>query len=95
MASCHRGFVHDHLDRHSDYRDAHDPEAHRAILAQVNLSPAEEVMEAIRGATIVHGDASDGEGLHLHFADGRLLVVTVIRGCLALAVLSADKESVH
>jgi hypothetical protein len=61
----------------------------------LTLSPAEEVMEAIRGATIVHGDTGDGEGLHLHLADGRLLVVTVIRGCLALAVLSAEKEALH
>jgi hypothetical protein len=61
----------------------------------LNLSPAEEVMEAIRGATIVHGSAEDGEGLHLHLADGRIFVVTVIRGCLALAILSAEKESFH
>ena len=61
----------------------------------MNLSTAEEVMESLRGAVIVHGDASDGDGLHIHLGDGRIVVVTVIRGCLALAILAAEKESLH
>jgi hypothetical protein len=52
-------------------------------------------MEAIEGATIVSGDCMDGEGMHLHLQDGRVLVITVIRGCMALALLSESREMLH
>jgi hypothetical protein len=61
----------------------------------VTLSPAEEVMEAIEGATIVSGDVNEGDGLHLHLQDGRVFVITVIRGCMALAILSPESEKLH
>ena len=61
----------------------------------MNLSPVEDVMESIRGAVIVHGDCPEGDGLHLHLGDGRIVIVTVIRGCLALAILAAEKECLH
>jgi hypothetical protein len=42
-------------------------------VAQVAFSNS-LLMEAIEGATIVHGDINEDEGVTLHLGDGRVLV---------------------
>ena len=59
----------------------------------MNFSPVERLMEAITGATIVSGDCTEADGLHLHFADGRVFVVVIIHGGMAMSLLSSPGSS--
>lgn len=50
------------------------------------------LIETLEGATIVCGDVDDEEGMHLHLADGRVIVIV---GEYALSVLRVTRERLH
>lgn len=50
------------------------------------------LLDQLEGATIISWECSDEEGMHLTFADGRVLVVA---GFFAMSILQATKERLH
>ena len=58
----------------------------------MNFTHFDALMESIQGAVIVNGD-TEGDALHFQFADGRILVFTVVRGYIALSLLGADARA--
>lgn len=56
-------------------------------MSSASVKPAQELLDQLQGAQIVDSHVEDESGLHLAFADGRVLVIA---GYFALSVLSAE-----
>lgn len=64
-----------------------------SVEPEVNLTEANEVLNAVEGATIVSGYVEDDSGLHFVLADGRILVIV---GFFAIGLMRVvDPERMH
>lgn len=60
----------------------------------MNFGTVDDLLDYILGASIV-GGGQDEDGYHFYLSSGRTLVVTTIRGHIALAVVDPSNEVVH
>ena len=58
----------------------------------MKIVPAENLLDQIDGATISSHFIEDNEGLHICFADGRILVIA---GTFAISIVKAGSERLH
>jgi hypothetical protein len=62
------------------------------MLPQTELIGLSELMEQTRGATIMDGGYSDGEGMHFALEDGRYII---IYGNFVVSLCRVSKESLQ
>lgn len=83
----------DHLGVSPDLRVVCKQEVEKG--AQVTFGTMDDLLDYIQGASI-EGGGSDEEGsFHLYLSAGRVLVITSIRGHVALAVVDQSQELLH